>query len=256
MMIYFQRIMLPAITAPVMRDVVDPRLLYSWELIAKPEGSTPTDVKLWRLEQPLPTSMGGADIGGSERNCNACFASSILACAARLSALPGYAGVDPARSRTLDHGMFAAARAGNDATIEDHRLIARAYAKFDKQPYYTLRGGKIAGLYRPGKLARALVHLSRTRWNLRETFIHPRSGPLPWYSTTSDGSKRARRASSKTPTSPTARTTTGPWSAARRLALRATGERGARRARATAPSTEGRALAIGEDVATFPTTFA
>ena len=61
MMIYFQRVMLPAITAPVMRDVVDPRLLYSWELIAKPEGSTPTDVKLWRLEQPLPTSMGGAD---------------------------------------------------------------------------------------------------------------------------------------------------------------------------------------------------
>ena len=55
MMIYFQRVMLPAITAPVMRDVVDPRLLYSWELIAKPEGSTPTDVKLWRLEQPLPT---------------------------------------------------------------------------------------------------------------------------------------------------------------------------------------------------------
>jgi len=153
MMIYFQRIMLPAITAPVMRDVVDPRLLYSWELIAKPEGSTPTDVKLWRLEQPLPTSMGGADIGGSERNCNACFASSILACAARLSSLPGYAGVDPA---TLDHGMFAAARAGYDATIEDHRLITRAYAKFDKQPYYTLRGGKIAGLYRPSKLPRAL----------------------------------------------------------------------------------------------------
>ena len=54
MMIYFQRVMLPAITAPVMHDVVDPRLLYSWELIAKPEGSTrPTDVKLWRLEQPL-----------------------------------------------------------------------------------------------------------------------------------------------------------------------------------------------------------
>ena len=118
-------------------DGGDPRLLYSWELIAKPEGSTPTDVKLWRLEQPLPTSVGGADIGGSERNCNACFASSTLACAARLSALPGYAGVDPA---TLDHGMFAAARAGDDATIEDHRLIARAYAIFDKQPYYTLRG--------------------------------------------------------------------------------------------------------------------
>ena len=35
MMIYFQRIMLPAITTPVMRDVVDPRLTYSWELIAQ-----------------------------------------------------------------------------------------------------------------------------------------------------------------------------------------------------------------------------
>jgi hypothetical protein len=68
MMIYFQRIMLPAITKPVMLHVVDPRLMYSWELIAKPEGSSLTDVKLtdvklWRLEQPLPTSMGGADIG-------------------------------------------------------------------------------------------------------------------------------------------------------------------------------------------------
>ena len=53
--------------------------------------------------------------------------------------------------------MFAAARAAYDATIEDHRLIARAYTKFDKQPNYTLRGGKIAGLYRPGmKLPRAL----------------------------------------------------------------------------------------------------
>ena len=47
--------------------------------------------------------------------------------------------------------MVAAAWAGYDATIDDHRLIARAYTKFDKQPYYTLRGGKIAGLYRPGK---------------------------------------------------------------------------------------------------------
>ena len=51
--------------------------------------------------------MGGADIGGSERNCDACFASSMLACAPRLAALPGYAGVD---LTTLDHGMFAAAR--------------------------------------------------------------------------------------------------------------------------------------------------
>ena len=86
MMIYFLRIMLPAITRPVMLHVVDPRLMYSWELIAKPEGSSPTDVRLWRLEQPLPTSMGGADIGGSERNCDACFASSMLACAPRLAA--------------------------------------------------------------------------------------------------------------------------------------------------------------------------
>ena len=109
MMIYFQRVMLPAITAPVMRDVVDPRLMYSWELIAKPEGSSLTDAKLWRLEQPLPTSMGGADIGGSERNCDACFASSMLACAPRLAALPGYDGVDLS---TLDHGMFSAARTG------------------------------------------------------------------------------------------------------------------------------------------------
>ena len=30
MMIYFQRIMLPAITKPVMLHVVDPRLMYSW----------------------------------------------------------------------------------------------------------------------------------------------------------------------------------------------------------------------------------
>ena len=120
MMIYFQRIMLPAITKPVMQHVVDPRLMYSWELIAKPEGSSLTDVKLWRLEQPLPTSMGGADIGGSERNCDGCFASSMLACAPRLSALPGYAGVDLG---TLDHGMFAAARAGYDATLVDHRRV-------------------------------------------------------------------------------------------------------------------------------------
>ena len=152
MMIYFQRVMLPAITAPVMRDVVDPRLMYSWELIAKPEGSSLTDVKLWRLEQPLPTSMGGADIGGSERNCDACFASSMLACAPRLAALPGYDGVDLS---TLDHGMFSAARTGYDATVEDHHRVSRTYAKFDKQPYHTLRGGKIAGLYRPGKLPRA-----------------------------------------------------------------------------------------------------
>ena len=55
--------MLPAITKPVMLHVMDPRLMYSWELIAKPEGSSLTDVKLWRLEQPLPTSMGGADCG-------------------------------------------------------------------------------------------------------------------------------------------------------------------------------------------------
>jgi hypothetical protein len=82
--------------------------------------------------------MGGADIGGSERNCDACFASSMLACAPRLAALPGYAGVDLG---TLNHGMFEAARSGYDATLEDHRLVSRTYAKFDKQSYHTLRGG-------------------------------------------------------------------------------------------------------------------
>ena len=96
--------------------------------------------------------MGGADIGGSERNSDACFASSMLACATRLAALPGYDGVDLS---TLDHGMFSAARTGYDATVEDHHRVSRTYAKFDKQPYHTLRGGKIAGLYRPGKLPRA-----------------------------------------------------------------------------------------------------
>ena len=67
----------------------------------------------------------------------------MLACAPRLAGLPGYAGVD---LTMLDHGMFAAARTGYDATVEDHHRVSRMYAKFDKQPYHTLRGGKIAGL--------------------------------------------------------------------------------------------------------------
>ena len=43
---------------------------------------------------------------------------------------------------------------------------------------------------------------SRSRWNLRAKQNPPRSGTLPWYSTTSDGWRRARRASSKMLTSP------------------------------------------------------
>jgi hypothetical protein len=145
----------------------DPRLMYSWELIAKPEGSSLTDVKLWRLEQPLPTSMGGADIGGSERNCDACFASSMLACAPRLAGLPGYAGVD---LTMLDHGMFAAARTGYDATVEDHHRVSRMLRGCmpNSISNRTTRFAAARSLAFIGRAScRVRFRPSRTCWNLR-----------------------------------------------------------------------------------------
>ena len=142
LMVYWQRAMPPRLTQPVMRSVVDPRLQQSLACLAKPEGSDTADQKRWAFEQPLPTTMGGADVGGTEQRCGVSFCASVLACSSRLLATPTYHGFDPVAA---DSGIFAEVSTEYEAVSKERLRIEKVYRGFDKHPYLTLRGGKQSG---------------------------------------------------------------------------------------------------------------
>ena len=151
-----------------MREVADPRLLASLALLAKAECSSVRDRTRWEFEQPLPTSMGGADVGGLAELAGGCFTASVLGCAAELLHLPAYSGVDVERAST---GLFGQMRSAYELILKAHSDIVRTYKDFDRHPYFTLRGGKLAGYYRPQKLPRTLPSIADVLDS--ESEIHP-----------------------------------------------------------------------------------
>ena len=126
-------------------------------LLSKPDSSSEIDQQCWVYEQPLPTTMGGSDVGGSEQHCGTCFASSMMACAERLRAMPAYDGLDVLK---MEAGMFACMKHEYKAVCDEHQRITKIYKTFDKHPYYTVRGGKLKGYFRPDKLPRVLPDLA------------------------------------------------------------------------------------------------
>ena len=69
----------PRITVPVMIGV-DARLHQSHDLIFAAGASSAQDRDNFRLQAPLPTTMGGFNVGGHEEACGPKFASVLLAC--------------------------------------------------------------------------------------------------------------------------------------------------------------------------------
>ena len=158
----------PSITAAAVGAAVDERLLLSLDRLTDAADSTPTQRALARQQAPLPTSMGGAKIGGHARRAPARYAATVLKCHPRLAEscpslrgpldpgdhpLPaGHAG--PVRPRWRCVPMMAEAGVAYETLRAARDVVGTVYETYKTEIYHTIRGG-LMSTFRPSKLPRA-----------------------------------------------------------------------------------------------------
>ena len=136
----------PFVTEPVMREVVDPRLRQSLELITDVSAATSAQIERWWSEAQLPSQMGGVDVGGCEMRCKPAYCATLLSCLPRL--LAGSSALAGHDVSTSDLPMLAALRDSYDSLASTRSAVASTYeTEFDGHVYITLRNDKYADFY-------------------------------------------------------------------------------------------------------------
>ena len=135
-----------------MAALIDPRLRCSTALVAVAEASAAADQDRWWHEAGLRTSMGGLEVGGHAATCRSASVAGVFTCWPRLRATrPCLAAVDLATA-DAKWVTLTTAVAHYEAIRAEHRRIADIYAEYADVIYYTIRGGKRQGKFRPSKL--------------------------------------------------------------------------------------------------------
>jgi glycerol-3-phosphate dehydrogenase (NAD+) len=170
MPLYWEGIMPPNIAREAMAEV-DGRLRASLESLVHAGDSAGDTCDAWWREQALPTSMGGANIGGHADLCGHRYAGTVLAClqdllasstvltrahvdAAIAAAAAQAAGAPPPTTAVPVLPMLLTLCLEYDAVCRMRDGVAAEYAEYDKHPYHylTLTKTKISGYYRPASL--------------------------------------------------------------------------------------------------------
>ena len=160
----------PNIAREAMAEV-DGRLRASLESLVHAGDSAGDTCDAWWREQALPTSMGGANIGGHADLCGHRYAGTVLAClqdllasstvltrahvdAAIAAAAAQAAGAPPPTAAVPVLPMLLTLCLEYDAVCRMRDGVAAEYAEYDKHPYHylTLTKTKLSGYYRPASL--------------------------------------------------------------------------------------------------------
>ena len=156
---YWQRIQRPSVSEEVMRNVVDPRLRRSLELLARADASDAEQRERFTAESSLPTAMGGVRVGGAERLCKAQYVGGVFKRLPKLAATCSLL-FDKSLTEIADLGMYDEFREAYELLQVQRDSVASSYEEMDDIKYYTVRGGCYDGLFHPKKLPKALAPLA------------------------------------------------------------------------------------------------
>ena len=147
---YYKRLMAPDITRPAMR-AADARLFTSLSRLVRAgvARNSVRQLENFKRQAALTTAIGGAGVGGHERNCGTVYAAAVLKNWSRLRR--NVTVLAPVDLTTSTAPMLALAVSTYEATRRARDECAARYLELDKREYTTSRGGKLLP-FRPAKL--------------------------------------------------------------------------------------------------------